>query len=367
MKFSVEKEVFQDVLQEVALALPRSSPIPIMNNILLRLEGNDLTVYATNLDFSIQDTIEVQGEEDGVITLPGKPLLTIVSNIPSGPIQIEAQPRTAKIMGRTGVYNLIGTPPEDFPPMREVSAPEVVEIPWAVIRKGIEYVGFCAAKDDARAYLNGILWQLRDGELRFVASDAHRLGYYRVISGDFRGSADVIIPRDALEFFRKRDRTEEGVKVLFSESQIGFEKGRTRVVSRLIEGPYANYEDVIPRPDGNVFRIAKAELEDSIKRILPFTESPSHTIRMDLSTEGVRLLASSPEIGDAEEHLSGNYVGDELQVGINAQYLLDIIRHIDDEEVLIRVYTPNTALRIDPATSLDDESLLFLMMPVRLE
>lgn len=367
MKFTVVKDIFLEALQEVSFALPRSSTIPIMNNMYLKLEGNLLSIQATNMDFSIHHVLEIEGHEDGEITIPGKPLVTVISNSPSGVIEVSAQGTNARVTSGSGIYNLIGMSPEDFPPRKEIQPESVVEIPWPVIRKGTGYVGFCAAKGDARPYLNGILWQLRDGELRFVASDAHRLAFYRVISSEFQGDANVIVPRDAQEFFSKRDSREDMVKVLFSENQIGFESRKTTLISRVIEGPYANYEDVIPRPDGNILRVTKAALEDSFKRIMPFTEAPSHLVRIDLSSTGVKLNATSYDIGDATENLDASYIGEDMQVGINGQSLLEIIRHVDDEDIIIRFYTPTTALRIDPANTVDDESLLYLIMPSRLE
>lgn len=368
MKFTVAKDIFIEALQEVSFALPRSSTIPIMNNMYLKLEGSLLSIHATNMDFSIHHILEVDGKEDGEITIPGKPFVTVISNSPDDvEIEVSVQGTNARVKNSSGIYNLIGISPEDFPPRKEIQPESVVEVPWSVIRKGTGFVSFCAAKGDARPYLNGILWQLREGELKFVASDAHRLAYYRVISSDFQGNTDVIVPKDAQDFFLKRDSREDFVKVLFSENQIGFESRKTTLISRVIEGPYANYEDVIPRPDGNILRVTKSSLENSFKRIMPFTETPSHLVRIDLSSSGVKLNATSYDIGDATENLEASYVGEDMQVGVNGNSLLEIIRHIDDEEILIRFYTPTTALRIDPASTVDDENLLYLIMPSRLE
>ncbi len=368
MRFSVERDRFHEALQEVLYALPRTSTSEIRNNVFLGLTGSELLMYGANLDFSVERTIEVAGEEDGRLTLPGKTLDSIVSSMPAGILKVESQGFNAKVYTGSGVYNLLGLDPDQYLPRREVKDPQLVlRVPLEILRKANEVVTFCAAKEDPRPYLNGILVQVRDGELRFVASDSHRLAFYRVTSADFTGQADAIVPRDAFEFVKKLKDGEHPVRLIFAESTWGLEMDGTRMVTRLIEGPYANYEDVIPRPDGNVLQVARETLEQALRRLMIVAEPPTYLVRMSLKEGQVELTATSSSVGEGTETLEARYIGEPMDIGINAQSFQEILRHIDDEEVMVRVYSPTSALRIDPATPLEDEGILYLTMPLRLE
>ncbi len=368
MRFSVDRDLFHEALQEVLYALPRTSTTEIRNNVYLGLNGSTLLLYGANLDFHVERTLEVQGEEDGALTLPGKTLDNIVGSLPPGILKIESQDFNARVSAGTGVYHLMGLNPDDYLPRRELRETQLVlRVSLEILRKANEVVTFCAAKDDPRPYLNGILVQVRDGELRFVASDSHRLAFYRVTSADFSGQADAIVPREAFEFVKRLRDGEQEVRLLFSENTWGLEVGGTRMVTRLIEGPYANYEDVIPRPDGNLLQVSREALEQALRRLMVVADPPTYLVRISLKEGGVNLTATSSNVGEGAENLEARYIGEPLDIGVNAQSLQEILRHMDDEEVLVRVYSPTSALRIDPANPLEDEGLLYLIMPLRLE
>ena len=368
MRFSVERDRFHEALQTVLYALPRSSTAEIRNNVYLGLTGSTLLMYGANLDFSVEYTLEVQGEEDGAITLPGKTLESIVGAMGAGMLRLETNQQNVRIHTGTGVYNLLSLDPEQYLPRREVKETQLVlRVPLEVLRKANETVSFCAAKDDPRPYLNGILVQVRDGELRFVASDSHRLAFYRVTSADFTGQADAIVPREAFEFVKRLKDGEQPVRLLFGENSLALEAENARLATRLIEGPYANYEDVIPRPDGNVLQVSREGLEQALRRLLIVAEAPTYLVRMSLKEGQVELTATSGSVGEGTETLEARYIGEPMDLGINAQSFHEILRHIDDDEVLVRVYAPTSAIRIDPAHPLEDEGLLYLTMPLRLE
>ncbi len=368
MRFSVERDRFHEALQMVLYALPRTSTAEIRNNVYLGLQGSNLLLLGANLDFSVEANLEVQGEEDGAITLPGRTLENIVAAMPAGTLRVESQGSNVKLFTGTGVYDLLSLDPQQYLPRREIKETQLVlRVPLEILQKANETVAFCAAKDDPRPYLNGILVQVRDGELRFVASDSHRLAFYRVTGADFTGQADAIVPREAFEFVKRLKDGEQPVRVLFGENTLGLEAEGARLGTRLIEGPYANYEDVIPRPDGNVLQISREALEQALRRLLIVAEPPTYLVRMGLKEGQVELTTTSSSIGTGTETLEARYVGEPMDVGINAQSFQEILRHIDDDEVMVRVYSPTSALRIDPAHPLEDEGLLYLTMPLRLE
>ncbi len=368
MRFSVDRDAFHEALQAVLYALPRTTTTEIRNNVYLSLKDSQLLMYGANLDFHVEWTLQVEGEEDGAVTLPGKTLDNIVGSADATTLKIESQGYNVRILTGSGRYNLLGLDPEQYLPRRELKEPQLVlRAPLGILQKANDTVTFSAAKDDPRPYLNGILVQVRDGELRFVASDSHRLALYRVMSADFAGQADAIVPREAFEFVKKLKDGDTQVRLLFGEGSWGLEANGVRMVTRLIEGPYANYEDVIPRPDGNTLQVSRPALEQALRRLMIVADPPTYLVKMSLSEGKVELTATSSSVGEGTETLEARYIGEPLELGINAQSFQEILRHIDDDEVIVRVYSPTSALRIDPAHPLEDESLLYLTMPLRLE
>lgn len=364
MKFSTERDLFLKVLNEVSKALPTRSTLPILQNILFELKNNTLSLTATNLDFTIQERMEVLGEEDGKFTLPGKTLQQIIGTLPLATLHFHQSGGTTKIFTDTGNYTLMGFSPEDFPTVKTIEEGDVFQFPKDLLLEGYQSVGFCAAREDPRPFLTGVLWHVKKDEVRFVASDSHKLGLWKKKT-EGMSSFEAILPKNIFEFLKSRD--EDTVEVRFAHDTLGLYFENAFLITRLIEGPYAPYEDVLPKDEGNILVTSREDLIGSLKRISIFTQSPTYLVRWHLRAGNLILFASSPEIGEAEEKITGDYDGVDMDIGFNSQYLLEILRHLEGEEVKIHFYSPLSASLIHSNIEEEGKSLKFLLMPVKLE
>lgn len=363
MEFSVERDILLKSVSEVSKALPTRGALTILENILFDLKGNTLTLTATNLDYTIIERVEVDGREDGQAALHGKVLNQILSSLPPLEINVKRHSGGVRIVTELGNYNLMSSSPMDFPTVKTIDEEGSFSFDRDTVVRGLQAVSFCAAKDDPRPFLMGILWHVKDGELRFVASDSHKLGLFRKkVEG--AEPFEAIVPKNIGDIVRARE--DEEIKVKYTGDMLGIFFSNASLYTRLIEGPYAPYEDVLPKEEGNVLKADKDELLGILKRLQVFSPSPTYLVRWHISPGNIVLRASSPEIGEAEEKLQGEYSGDEMEIGFNIQYLLDILRHIEDERVVFHLYSPLSAALIHGEGE-ENYSLEFLLMPVKLE
>ncbi|HDM90689.1 MAG: DNA polymerase III subunit beta [Candidatus Hydrothermota bacterium] len=364
MKFTVATQDFIRALSDVSKALPQRTTLPIVQNILMEVKGGKLTLSATNLDFSVKETILVDSKEEGSCTVPGKALINVVSVLPPSTLTVEYVSNTLRLVKENGVYSLVTRSAEDFPRFKEITSGQRFKVKREFVLKGADKVSFCAAREDPRPFLTGVLWHMAGNEMRFVASDSHKLGLWKKkldISADFQ----AILPRNVFDLVKSRD--DEEVEVLSGSDIMAFYFSDAELVTRLIEGPYAAYEEVIPKEEGYVFKTPTNEFISTLRRILVFTEKPTYLVKWHLTPGHVTLFAQSPEVGEATEVLDGDYTGIEMDVGFNAQYLLETVRHIDSDEIIFHFYSPLSAVVLNPSETPEDEELLYLIMPIKLE
>jgi len=374
MKFTVATQDFIRALSYVSKALPQRTTLPIVQNILMEVKRGKLALSATNLDFSVKETIVVDSREEGSCTVPGKALINVVSVLPPSTLTVEYVSNTLRLVKENGVYSLVTRSAEDFPRFKEITSGQRFKVRREFILKGADKVSFCAAREDPRPFLTGVLWHMAGNEMRFVASDSHKLGLWKKkldISLDFQ----AILPRNVFDLVRSRARSvfdlvrsrDEEVEVLLGSDIMAFYFSDAELIMRLIEGPYAAYEEVIPKEEGYVFRTPTVDFISALRRILVFTEKPTYLVKWHLTPGHVTLFAQSPEVGEATEVLDGEYTGIEMDVGFNAQYLLETVRHIDSYEIIFHFYSPLSAVVLNPSETPEDEELLYLIMPIKLE
>ena len=367
MRIGIETQTLLKAAKETAKALPTRSNLPILQHFLVEVtENGEMILKSTNLDFSIVESVTVtELEGHGMFTLPGKTFLEVLSNITEPYIELISNDGTTTLKTPKGNhYEFIGLSPEDFP---EISYPEgESEIVFLreLVLEGVDYVGFCVSKDDLRAFLTGIYWHVFDGELRFVASDAHRLGLFG-IKGDYPSDFEAIVSPQVFDFLKNRD--DEDVVIRTSKELIEFSFPNARLVARVIEGPYPEYQNVLPEiPGKGVLRINRDEISGALKRLMVFTESPSYATVWTLEGDKITVKASSPDSGEAEETLMGDYTGEPMKIALNASFLLDIIKKIRSFEIEMHFYDPLRAILIRPTEIDENQDLLYIVMPVRL-
>lgn len=369
MKLTITREQLQEGLVAVAASVPAKTTLPILSNILLEATKDGIRLSGTDLDISVSTTVAASVDQDGAITLPARKLVEIIRELPNAAIRLTAsgEQRVTIECGRSR-FRLLGLPREEFPAFPSVKFEGGWRTSSRELQKLISHVAFAASTEESRPILNGVLWELRPERMRMVATNGHRLARMDVPTAETQGAsqADLIVPPKALEQIRRLFGTEETVEIARSENHLGFRTGSTQVFTRLIEGPYPNYEQVIPRENDKAATADKLALSSALRRMSIVASDQTHRIRMAFANGTCKLSVQTPDLGEAQEELNVSYEGDPLEIGFNAAYLLEILKYIPTDEVRMTFKAPERAATCEPVGWDDPASYLALVMPLRL-
>ena len=368
MKLTITREQLQEGLVAVAASVPTKTTLPVLANLLLEASRDGLRMSGTDLDIAVSTTVPASLDQEGAITLPARKLVEIVRELPSNPIRIIAsgEQRVSIECGRSR-FRLLGLPREEFPAFPAVKFEGGWRAPARDLQKLISHVAFAASTEESRPILNGVLWELRPERMRMVATNGHRLARMDVpATAAAGGQADLIVPPKALEQIRRLFSTEDEVEVARSENHLGFRSATTQIFTRLIEGPYPNYEQVIPRENDKTATADKSALTAALRRMSIVASDQTHRIRMGFASGTCKLSVQTPDLGEAQEEVTVAYEGDPLEIGFNAAYLLEILKYIPTDEVRLTFKAPERAATIEPVGWNDPASFLALVMPLRL-
>jgi DNA polymerase III subunit beta len=369
MNFTVESNELQKALMKISGVVPSKSTLPILENILFSLTNNSLLLVATDLEISMSATIEVKGSEDGSIAVPAKRVMDTLRALPEAQLAFHADISTNKIrmITENGEYNLIGETSQDYPAVPEFKGESEIKFEGSLIGSMISKTIFSVSTDELRPAMTGLLLQLKDGEMYAVATDGHRL--VRVIYSNIiqaKAHKDIIIPAKALTLVSKA--IEDGTNTIsFNSTHIKFSFKNFTLTSRLIEENYPNYESVIPLENDKKLSVDRNVLLSSVKRVSLYSSNTTHQIRFSTKKNELKIMAEDVDFGgEAKERVICNYSSDNMEIGFNATYLLDILSHIDSAEVVFSFSSSVKAAIIKPTTMKEDEDVLMLVMPMRL-
>ena len=369
MKLTITREQLQEGLVAVAASVPAKTTLPILSNILLEATKDGIRLSGTDLDISVSTTAPAQVDQEGAITLPARKLVEIVRELPSAAIRLTGagEQRVTIECGRSR-FRLLGLPREEFPAFPAVKFDGGWRAPAKDLQKLIGHVAFAASTEESRPILNGVLWELRPERMRMVATNGHRLARMDVPTPTSGSSAqaDLIVPPKALEQIRRLFGAEDVVEIARSENHLGFRAGGTQIFTRLIEGPYPNYEQVIPRENDKSATADKAAFTSALRRMSIVASDQTHRIRMAFANGSCKLSVQTPDLGEAQEELTVSYDGDPLEIGFNASYLLEILKFIPTDEIRMTFKAPERAATCEPVGWDDPASYLTLVMPLRL-
>lgn len=367
MKFTISRENLHEGLQAVAASVPGKTTLPVLANILVEATPDGVRLSGTDLDIAVSTLVPAEVDTEGSLTLPAKKLVEIVRELPSAAIRITAagEQRVNLECGRSK-FKLYGIPREEFPSFPAVDFSDSWKITAADLLKLIGHVSFAASTEESRPILNGVLWELRSDHMRMVATNGHRLAKMDVpVSGSESGS-DLIVPPKALEQIRKLFGPSDEIEISRSENHLGFRAGSTHVFTRLIEGPYPNYEQVIPKDNDKVVTADKASLQAALRRVGVVASDQTHRVRLSFSNGVLRFSVNTPDLGEASDEISVGYDGEDVDIGFNANYLLEILKFMPTEEVQLTLKAPERAATVEPIGWDDPASYLCLVMPLRL-
>lgn len=367
MKFTITREKLQEGLLSVAAAIPSKTTLPVLSNILVEATGTGIRLSGTDLDIAVSTTVPAEIDTEGAVTLPAKKLVEIVRELPSAAIRVTGagEQRVNLECGRSK-FKLLGIPRDEFPNFPPVKFDE----PWRVtsgdLQKLIGHVAFAASTEESRPILNGVLWELREDRMRMVATNGHRLAKMDVPVSGGTASADLIVPPKALEQIRRLFDAADEIEIAKSDNHLGFRCGETLVFTRLIEGPYPNYEQVIPRENDRTATIEKQAFASALRRVGVVASDQTHRVRLAFSGTSLKFTVSTPDLGEAQDEMSAAYEGEPLEIGFNANYLLEILKFMPTDEVSLTMKAPERAATIEPTGWDDPASYLCLVMPLRL-
>ncbi len=367
MKFTITRERLHEGLSAVAPSVPAKTTLPVLSNILVEATRDGLRLSGTDLDIAVSTVVPADVDAEGAITLPAKKLVEIVRELPSAAVRVTSsgEQRLNLECGRSK-FKLLGIAKEEFPNFPAVKFDRAWSVTSADLLKLINHVSFAASTEESRPILNGVLWELRADRMRMVATNGHRLARMDVAVSGGKESADLIVPPKALEQIRRLFGSADMIEIAKSENHLGFRSGDTRVFTRLIEGPYPNYEQVIPRENDKAATIDKDALASALRRVGVVASDQTHRVRLAFSSGVLRFAVSTPDLGEAQDEIAVTYEGDTLEIGFNANYLLEILKYMPTDEVRVTFKAPERAATVEPAGWDDPASYMCLVMPLRL-
>lgn len=368
MRLTISREKLQDGLAAVIASIPTKTTLPVLANILVETTDRGIRLSGTDLDIAVSTEVAADVEDSGAVTIPAKKLAEIARELPPSPVKIAAvgEQRITLECGRSR-FKLLGLPRDEFPTFPGVKFSESWRIKSGDLQKLILHTSFAVSTEESRPILNGVLWELREDRMAMVATNGHRLARMELpVESKTGQSYDLIIPPKALEQVRRLFPAEEELEIARGENHIGFRSPFTSVFSRLIEGPYPNYELVIPRDNDRVAVADKVALMSALKRMSVVASDQTHRIRLSFNTGMLKFSVQTPDLGDAQDELPIRYTGDQLDIGFNASYLLEILRYIPTDEVKLTFKAPERAATLEPEAWSDSALYLCLVMPLRL-
>jgi len=371
MKFTFTQSSMLKSIQQVIGAVSPKMPMPALSNFQLKLDGQTLTITATDLEVTISSTLEVvEASGSGGVLVQAKRLHELIRELPDVLLEIEViEPFKVKLRGEgIGQYDLPGEDPIDFPELPTVDSKLSFKVPTEVFKRMISKSIFAVSRDEMRPVLTGILFQLRAGELRVVATDGHRLSRVSRQDIDYSGEPrDEIIPMKALNLLARNLSDGDTLEIALAETRSSFTTTGQRLITRLIDGHYPKYESVIPVANPNRMQVKLSDLMSSLRRVQIFSSNISRQVRVSLAPGQGSIEAEDPEYGGrAREEIHMDYQGDALEIAYNATYLMESLRQIDTEEAIFMLGGSNDAAVIQPTTQQDNEDFLMLLMPIRL-
>ncbi len=370
MKFIVSSSYLLKQLQVLGGIINSNNTLPILDNFLFELDNKSLIVSASDLETTISSKLEVESNEQGSVCIPARLLLDTLKTFPEQPLTFTVEDNnTVEISSNHGKYALAYAKGEEFPSPVELKDPSSTVIQGDILATAISKTIFASGNDDLRPVMSGVFFQFATDGLTFVATDAHKLVKYTREDVSASQAAEFIMPKKPLNLLKSILAAEEdNVTIEYNESNAKFTFNGTEMVCRLIDGKYPNYEAVIPKENPNKLTIDRNQFLNSVRRVSIFSNKTTHQIRLKIA--GAELNISAEDIdysNKAEERLTCDYQGDDMQIGFNSRFLTEMLNNLTSTDVTLEMSLPNRAGILTPTDGLDEgEQVTMLVMPVML-
>jgi DNA polymerase-3 subunit beta len=353
-------------LQAVCGIVEKRHTLPILSNVLIEKNAERLTLLATDIEMQIRTSTHSSGPENVAVTVAARKLQDILRSLPeTTEVSLNLDERRLQLKAGKSRFNLQTLPAEDFPRMAEANAQvAVLRLTQKQFKRQLALVQYAMAQQDIRYYLNGLLLVAVNGELRLVATDGHRLAYASEAIESQQERIEIILPRKTvLELSRQLADNDEPLEISLTSTQARFSFGNIDFISKLIDGKFPDYERVIPQNQTKIIPLSRALLQNSLQRAAILTNEKFRGVRLVLSPGSLKILSTNAENEEAQEEIEIEYAGEELDVGFNVNYLLDVLNNISAETIEIRLADSNSsALMMLP----DNDRFKYVVMPMRI-
>jgi DNA polymerase-3 subunit beta len=369
MNFTITRQNLHQGLAAVSASIPSKTTLPVLSNILLETREDGVWMSGTDLDVAVRVKVAADVSQEGSLTAPGKKLQEISRELPDQPVQVTVRGDQLELRCGRSAFKLNGLPSDEFPSLPSVNFDEGWSVTGKELQRLIHHTSFAVSTEESRPILNGVLWELRDGLMRMVATNGHRLARMAVPAGPSSAtSADFIVPPAALQQVQRLFKTDDALDVARDGNHLGFRAAGTEVYTRLIEGSYPNYEQVIPKDNDRFAIVEKRSLESAVRRMAVVASDQTHRIRLRFEQDRVHLNVLTPDLGEGQDELELQFDGPEMEIGFNANYLLEVLRYMPTEEVKMTFKAPERAATLEPVSSGEEDPIdyLCLVMPLRL-
>jgi DNA polymerase III subunit beta len=372
MKFIISSGTLLKQLQNISAVLSTNSSLPILEDFLFDISGSELTVFASDLDNTVSVSLKVESKNSGKIAIPGKMLLDTLKSFPDQPLtfNVNTDNYGIEISSGYGKYKLNGHNADEFPRIPELEDGNSIKLDASILFSGINKTLFATGNDDLRPVMSGVFVQIANDSLTMVATDSHRLVRYRRNDVKSETEASFILPKKPLNLLKHLlGYSDTEVLISFNAKNASFAFDNIKLICRLIEGKYPNYEAVIPKE--NPFRLSmqRDDLMNSIRRVAIFSSKSTNQVKLNIQGSELQLTAEDLDYSNsAAERLTCNYSGEDMEIAFNSKFISEMLSNLDTERVNLNMSAPNRAgiLLPESETPDKDEDLLMLVMPVML-
>ncbi len=362
-KFRVTKDKILDGLQRVQNVVSTRTTLPILSNVLVQAGNGGLSLTTTDLDMAVRCTVEAEVAKPGATTLPARKLFMILKEVPSADIEIEVDDRNAaSIRSGSSFYKIMGLPEEEFPKFPSAEGGKTVKIEQSVLRDMLKKTAYAVSNDETRYVLNGVYMSFKPSKLTVVATDGRRLALVERDMDVPKGvETELILPTKAVGELQRLLGDKGEAKLSIGENQIIIDLDGATLVSKLIEGTYPNFRQVIPSEAKERVALERELFLAALHRASILASEKSQSVKLSFSKNNLTITATTPEVGEAKETLAINYKGKELTIAFNPQYLMDPLLNLYADEVFLELTD-----ELSPGVLKVNEPFLYVLMPMRL-
>ena len=370
MKFIVNSTALLRELQKLNGVISSNNTLPILDNFLFDIKSNHMTIIASDLETTMISTISVEADIDSKITIPARILIDTLKTFSNQPLTFIVNTETfgIEISSEMGNYKLAGQNANEFPKIPELNSSSKTTIKGDTLANAINKTLFASGNDELRPVMSGMYCELSTDQITFVATDAHKLVKHTRTDISSDKTASFILPKKPLIILRNNVSDDADIKLEFNDTNALFTFNNITIICRLIDGKYPNYEAVIPKENPNKLTIETSSLLSSIKRVSIYANKTTNQIRLKIAGSELQITSEDLDFANkAEERLSCQYEGTDMEIGFNSKFVIDMLNNIGAEQISLEMSAPNRAGIILPLDGLEEgENTLMLVMPVML-